>query len=52
MFYYKQIYANSGLVALLTCDTHLDSSDFQIEITEEEYNTLLQTMQTDEEESE
>lgn len=51
MFYYKQIDANGSLVALLTCDTHLDSSDIQIEITEDEYNTLLGAMQNDEEES-
>lgn len=53
MYYYKQIDENGNLVALLTCDTELLSSDFQIEITEEEYNTLLKVMQENaEEESE
>lgn len=45
MHYYKQIDETGNLVALLTCDIALLSSDFQIEITEEEYNTLLKAMQ-------
>lgn len=47
VYYYKQIDSLGNIVALLTCDTHLESSDFQIEITEEEYNTLLRSMQND-----
>ena len=51
-YYYKQIDQQGNVLALLTCDTHLGSSDFQIEITEEEYNTLLRSMQNDVNETE
>ena len=48
MYYYKQIDILGNVIALLTCDTHLESSEFQIEITEEEYNELLQQMGAEE----
>lgn len=51
-YYYKQIDILGKVLALLTCDTHLGSSDFQIEITEEEYDTLLRSMQNDVDETE
>ncbi len=51
VYYYKQIDILGQIIALLTCSMHLESSESQIEITEEEYNTLLQTMQHDNEES-
>ena len=41
VYYYKQIDHNGNIIALLTCDTHLESSETQIEITEEEYTQLL-----------
>lgn len=44
MYYYKQIDTFGMVIALLTCDTHLESSETQIEITEEEYNELLEGM--------
>lgn len=50
-YYYKQIDISGNLQAILTCDMHLESSPSQIEITEEEYNTLLHTMQHDNAES-
>lgn len=48
MYYYKQIDELGNVVALLTCDTHLESVAFQIEITEDEYNELLQQMGAEE----
>lgn len=48
MYYYKQIDELGNVVALLTCDTHLESSESQIEITEEEYDELLQQMGAEE----
>lgn len=48
IYYYKQIDILGNVIALLTCDTHLESSDSQIEITEEEYNELLQQMGAEE----
>ena len=47
MYYYKQIDILGNVIALLTCDTHLESSESQIEITEEEYNQLLAEMQAE-----
>ena len=41
-YYYKQIDISGNLLAVLTCDMHLESSESQIEITEEEYNQLLE----------
>ena len=52
MFCYKQIDILGKVIALLTCDTHLESSESQVEITEEEYNQELQRMQEQNEESE
>lgn len=49
-YFYKQIDILGNIIALLTCDTHLESSDSQIEITEEEYNQLLQEMEVSEDE--
>lgn len=49
-YYYKQIDILGKVLALLTCDTHLESSDSQIEITEEEYNQLLKEMEVSEDE--
>lgn len=51
MYYYKQVDILGNITALLTCSMHLEESESQIEITGEEYNTLLQTMQYDNEES-
>lgn len=51
-YYYKQIDTLGNIIALLTCDTHLGSSESQVEITEEEYNTLLKSMQNDVDETE
>ena len=51
MFYYKQIDILGNIIALLTCDTHLESSESQIEITEEEYNRLLEEMQEEEDDA-
>ena len=48
MYYYKQIDEQGNITAVLTCDTHLESSESQIEITEEEYNELLQQMGAEE----
>lgn len=45
-YYYKQIDIIGNIIALLTCDAHLESSESQVEITEEEYQSLLQEMQT------
>ena len=45
MYYYKQIDILGNITALLTCDIHLEESESQIEITEEEYNQLLEEMQ-------
>ena len=50
-YYYKQIDILGNVIALLTCDTHLESSESQIEITEEEYNELLAAMQEEEEDA-
>lgn len=47
VYYYKQIDILGKVLALLTCDTHLESSDSQVEITEEEYNELLAGMVDD-----
>lgn len=44
MFYYKQLNSNNEAVAVLTCDTHLESDDFQSEITEDEYMSLLEEL--------
>lgn len=44
MFYYKQLNSNNEAVAVLTCDTHLESEDFQSEITEDEYMSLLEEL--------
>ena len=44
-YYYKQIDDNNNIKMLLTCSKHLESSDTQIEITEQEYNELLIEMQ-------
>lgn len=49
-YYYKQIDILGNVIALLTCDTHLAESEFQIEITEEEYNQLLAEMEVSEDE--
>ena len=35
MFYYKQIDGEGNVTELLTCDSHLEESEFQIEITED-----------------
>lgn len=51
MYYYKQIDQEGNIVALLTCNTHLESSESQIEITEEEYNELLAAMQEEEDDA-
>lgn len=51
MYYYKQIGQEGNIVALLTCNTHLESSENQIEITEEEYNELLAEMQEEEDDA-
>lgn len=50
MYFYKQIDILGNIIALLTCDTHLESSDSQVEITEEEYNQLLAEMEVSEDE--
>lgn len=50
MYFYKQIDILGNIIALLTCDTHLESSDSQVEITEEEYNQLLSEMEVSEDE--
>lgn len=50
MYFYKQIDILGNIIELLTCDTHLESSESQIEITEEEYNQLLQEMGVSEDE--
>lgn len=50
MYYYKQIDILGKILALLTCDTHLESSESQVEITEEEYNQLLAEMEAGEDE--
>lgn len=47
MYYYKQIDILGKVLALLTCDTHLESSESQVEITEEEYSELLAGMVDD-----
>lgn len=52
IYYYKQIDILGKVLALFTCDTHLASSESQVEITEEEYNTLLRSMQNDVDETE
>lgn len=52
MFYYKQVDILDNVLALLTCTTRLNSTESQIEITEEEYNTLLRSMQNDVDETE
>lgn len=49
-YYYKQIDIIGNIIALLTCDTHLESSDSQVEITEAEYNRLLAEMEVSEDE--
>ena len=46
MFYYKQLNSNNEPVAVLTCDIHLESDDFQVEITEDEYTSLLEELMT------
>ena len=45
MFYYKQIDSEGNIVAILTCSIHLEESETQIELTEEQYNQLLAEMQ-------
>lgn len=40
-FYFKIINEEGKVISLLTCDMHLYSSETQIEISEEEYNTLM-----------
>lgn len=49
MFYYKQIDEQGNVIAVLTCSMHLESSETQIELTEEEYNNLLAEMQEESE---
>ena len=49
MYYYKQIDNEGNVIAVLTCSMHLESSDTQIELTEEEYNQLLAEMQEEQE---
>ena len=48
MYYYKQVDGEGNITALLTCDSHLEESENQIEITEEEYNELLAQMEGEE----
>lgn len=50
MYYYKQIDILGNITALLTCSMRLESSESQIEITEEEYNQLLSEMEVSEDE--
>lgn len=50
MFYYKQIDILDSVLALLTCTTRLNSTESQVEITEEEYNQLLAEMEVSEDE--
>ena len=50
MYYYKQIDILGNILALLTCSMHLEESESQIEITEEEYNQLLSEMEVSEDE--
>ena len=45
VYYYKQIDILGNILALLTCSMRLESSESQIEITEEEYNQLLSEME-------
>lgn len=47
MYYYKQVDILGNITALLTCSMHLEESESQIEITEEEYNELLAGMVDD-----
>lgn len=47
IYFYKQIDILGNVIALLTCDTHLESSESQIEITEDEYNELMEGMVDD-----
>ena len=49
VYYYMQIDTLGNILALLTCSMHLESSDTQIELTEEQYNQLLADMQEEQE---
>ena len=41
MYYYKSLDENGIFMGVLTCDSYLEESDYQIAITEEEYSILL-----------
>ena len=45
MWYYKSYDLEGNFQGIFTCSLHLESSETQIEITEEEYNQLLAEMQ-------
>lgn len=44
MYYYKKTDEIGVVTGLLTCDVHLNESETQVEITQEEYETLLAQM--------
>ena len=48
MYYYKQIDGEGNITALLTCDSHLEESESQVEITEDEYKELMEQMGAEE----